>query len=89
MSIGDIVSLMRGAVQQVMMMAGPILLIALVIGLIISIFQAVTSINEQTLPFFFKLFGILLTIGLLGGFMFSNLAQYTERLFNLISRVSG
>ena len=57
---------------------------ALVIGLIVAIFQAVTSIQEQTLTFLPKFVTILVVIALLSGFMFQDLKSYTEQLFALI-----
>ena len=84
MSIGDITTLLRGGVLQVLMMAGPLLLSALVVGLIVAILQASTSIQEQTLTFVPKVFAILLVLVLLGGWMFTNLGQYTINLFNQI-----
>ena len=82
MSIGDVVNLMRGAVVQVISMVGPVLGLALIVGLIVAIFQATTSIQEQTLTFLPKLIVILLVIALLGGTMFTSLGQYTIRLFS-------
>ena len=84
MSVGEINNLMRGAVMQVIQSVLPVLGLALIVGLIVAIFQAVTSIQEQTLTFLPKLIVILLVIGLLGGFMFSNLGQYTITLFSRI-----
>ena len=84
MSVGEINNLMRGAVMQVIQAVLPVLVLALIVGLIVAIFQAVTSIQEQTLTFLPKLIVILLVIGLLGGFMFSNLGQYTITLFSRI-----
>lgn len=84
MSVGEINNLMRGAVIQVIQAVLPVLGLALIVGLIVAIFQAVTSIQEQTLTFLPKLIVILLVIGLLGGFMFSNLGQYTITLFSRI-----
>ena len=55
MSIGDIVNLMRGGIIQVLMLILPALVVALVVGLIVALFQAVTSIQEQTLTFLPKL----------------------------------
>ena len=62
MSIGQIVSLMRDSIIQILILIAPPLGVALVIGLIVAIFQAVTSIQEQTLTFLPKLVGILLVI---------------------------
>jgi len=81
MSIGDIVSLLRGGVFQVLSMAAPLLLSALTVGLIVSILQAATSIQEQTLTFVPKVFVILLMLALLGGIMFTSLGEYTRNLF--------
>ena len=84
MTIGVIISLMRGAVTQVISMVAPVLGLALLVGLIVSIFQATTSIQEQTLTFLPKLIVILLVIALLGGAMFTSLGEYTVELFRRI-----
>ena len=84
MSIGEINSLMRGAVYQVLLLSSPMLFSALIVGLIVSIIQATTSIQEQTLTFVPKIFTILLVLALLGGWMFASLGDYTIQLFNLI-----
>ena len=84
MSIGDVISIMRGAVTQIISIIAPVLGLALIVGLIVGILQAVTSIQEQTLTFLPKLLVILLAIALLGGFMFTSLGEYTIALFNRI-----
>ena len=84
MTIGEVISLMRGAVTQIITIIAPILGLALIVGLIVAILQAVTSIQEQTLTFLPKLIVILLMVALLGGFIFSNLSEYTVALFNRI-----
>lgn len=84
MTVGEIVSLMRGGVWQVLMLASPILGAALVVGLVIAIVQAVTSIQEQTLTFVPKIFAILGMLALLGGWMFTSMREYTLDLFNMI-----
>lgn len=84
MSIGEVISLMRGAVTQIITIIAPILGLALIVGLIVAILQAVTSIQEQTLTFLPKLIVILLMVALLGGFIFSNLSEYTIALFSRI-----
>lgn len=88
MSVGQILSLMRGAVAQIISLVAPILIVALVVGLIVAILQAVTSIQEQTLTFLPKLLVILLMIALLGGVMFSSLGEYTINLFNQIPNMA-
>ena len=84
MTIGQITSLMRGAVTQIISAIGPVLGLALLVGLIVAILQAVTSIQEQTLTFLPKLIVILLVIAFLGGPIFSSLAEYTVTLFSRI-----
>ena len=84
MSIGDLISLVRGAVFQVFVMTAPILGAALIIGLIVAIFQATTSIQEQTLTFLPKMLVILAMLALLGGWMFASLRGYTLNLFGMI-----
>ena len=87
MSVSDIVNLMRGAVFQVFLLCSPVLGAALVIGLIVAIFQATTSIQEQTLTFLPKMLVILVVLALLGGWMFSSMGQYTVNLFSQIQRL--
>ncbi|MCX7656951.1 MAG: flagellar biosynthesis protein FliQ [Treponemataceae bacterium] len=84
MSIGDIVTLMRGGIFQILLLSAPILLTALLVGLIVSILQATTSIQEQTLTFVPKILAILFVLAFLGGFMFSSLGDYTIQLFKMI-----
>ncbi len=88
MSIGEIVRLMQGAVLQVFMLCAPILGAALIVGLIVAIFQATTSIQEQTLTFLPKMLVILGLLALLGGWMFAMLRGYTLNLFNMIPKLA-
>jgi flagellar biosynthetic protein FliQ len=85
MSIGEITALLRQGVLQVLIMAGPMLIPALVVGLVVAILQASTSIQEQTLTFVPKIVVILSMLALLGGWMMSSLGQYTTNLFMRIS----
>ena len=88
MSIGLIVNLMRGAVFQVFILCAPVLGAALIVGLIVAIFQATTSIQEQTLTFLPKMLVILLILALLGGWMFSMTGTYTVNLFSQIASLA-
>ena len=81
MSVGEIVTLMRDGVMQILMLASPVLGAALIVGLIVAILQAVTSIQEQTLTFVPKIFAILAMLALLGGWMFESMREYTVHLF--------
>ena len=84
MSLGSVISLMRGGVFEILLLSAPILLSALVVGLVVAIFQATTSIQEQTLTFVPKIMTILGMLALLGGWMFASLRDYTVRLFEMI-----
>ncbi|MDR2795351.1 MAG: flagellar biosynthesis protein FliQ [Spirochaetaceae bacterium] len=89
MTIGDMVTLLRGGIFQVLMLAAPLLITALTVGLVIAILQAATQIQEQTLTFVPKVLAILLVLALLGGWMFTMLANYTENLFRLIPSMAA
>jgi flagellar biosynthesis protein FliQ len=88
MSTGEAVSIMRGGIFEILLLSAPVLLVAMAVGLIVSIFQATTSIQEQTLTFVPKIAAIMLILALLGGWMFGNLAQYTRDLFALIPQMA-
>ena len=84
MTMGFAVGILRSAILQILLVAGPVLLISIVVGLVISIFQATTSIQEQTLTFVPKIIAIFLTIAVLGPVMFTLLREYTVNLFQRI-----
>jgi len=88
MSIGDIVALLRGGIFQVLIMAAPLLLSALAVGLVIAILQAATTIQEQTLTFVPKMAVILLMLAVFGGLMFTSLGEYTTELFAQIQNMA-
>ncbi len=88
MDIGEAVSLMRGGILQTLLLAAPLLLSALAVGLVVSILQAATSIQEQTLTFVPKIVAILAVLAALGAWMFSSLSEYTIQLFQLIPKVA-
>ena len=87
MSVGMIVTMMRESIFMVFILSAPVLLAALLVGLIVAILQATTSIQEQTLTFVPKIFTILGILALLGGWMFTMLQNYTINLFSLISHM--
>jgi flagellar biosynthetic protein FliQ len=84
LSIGEITTLLRGGIFQVLLLAGPLLIAALTVGLVVAILQATTSIQEQTLTFVPKIIVILVVFAFLGGWMFTSLGNYTVRLFQMI-----
>ena len=88
MSTGELVNLIRGGIMQIFMMILPVLSAALINGLVVAIFQATTSIQEQTLTFLPKLIVILAVIALLSGWMFTEMREYTIALFRMIPRIA-
>jgi flagellar biosynthetic protein FliQ len=84
MSIGEVTAILRQGVFQVLIMASPLLIPALVVGLIVAILQATMSVQEQTLTFVPKIFVILIVLAILGGWMMGSLGQYTTELFRRI-----
>lgn len=81
MTIDEIVAIASSALFLVIKVAAPVLLVSLSIGLIISIFQAVTSIQEQTLTFVPKIVAVFLTLILLGSWMLTQLAGFMTELW--------
>lgn len=81
MSQNDVLFLAKEALGTALLVGGPILGISLIVGLIVSIFQAMTQIQEQTLTFVPKIFAIAAVMLLLGPWMLSVLTSYTSNLF--------
>jgi flagellar biosynthesis protein FliQ len=88
MSVGEAVYIMRGGIFEILILSAPVLLVAMVVGLVVSIFQATTSIQEQTLTFVPKIAAIMIVLALLGSWMFGSLAQYTRELFAMIPQMA-
>ncbi len=82
MSIDYVIQIANQALYLVIKTAAPILLVSLVIGLIVSIFQTVTSIQEQTLTFVPKIIGVFLALMLLGGWMLDNTSGFMVELWS-------
>jgi len=87
MDQATISGIMKDAIMTIITVGAPLLLAALVIGVVISIFQATTQINEQTLIFIPKIIGMLLVLLLLGNWMLTKMTDYTTGLFDQISRI--
>lgn len=81
MTVNDITEIMGNALYTVVITAAPVLLVSLTIGLIVSIFQTITSIQEQTLTFVPKVVGIFLTLIILGHWMLNNMIEYMTNLW--------
>lgn len=87
MSQGDVLSILRDAIYTVLSSAAPMLIVAIVVGLIVSIFQATTQINEQTLSYAPKIVAILLAILVFGSTIMSNISSFTIGLFESINHL--
>ena len=81
------VNYLTDAFWQIVISAGPVLLVALAIGLTVGIIQAATSINEMTLSFVPKLVLVLLTLALIGNFILTGLADYFAFIFDEIAAI--
>ncbi len=81
------VNYLEDAFWQIIISAGPVLIVALGIGLLIGIIQAETSINEMTLSFVPKLVLVLLTLALIANFMLTGLADYFAFIFDQIASI--
>ena len=81
------VNYLEEAFWQIIISAGPVLLVALGIGLLIGIIQAATSINEMTLSFVPKLVLVLLTLALIANFMLTGLSDYFAFIFDQIATI--
>jgi flagellar biosynthetic protein FliQ len=79
-----VVSIVRDAFYYVLLICGPLLLVSLIIGLLISIFQAATSISEQTLTFVPKIIAVFVVTVLILPFMLSNMKKFTIEMINMI-----
>lgn len=79
-----VVAIVRDAFYYVLLISGPLLLLSLVVGLAVSIFQAATSISEQTLTFAPKILAVFIVSVLVMPFMISNMKTFTVQLFRLI-----
>ncbi|MEZ5753687.1 MAG: flagellar biosynthesis protein FliQ [Paracoccaceae bacterium] len=81
------ISHLQMAYWHILMVAGPVLVVALITGLVIGIVQAATSINEQTLSFVPKLAISMLTMALASGFMLTVMTDYFQTIFEAIRAI--
>lgn len=86
MTINDVVEIANSALWTIIKLSAPVLLVSLVVGLVISIFQAVTSIQEQTLTFVPKILAVFLALMILGHWMLNSLANYMNELWTDFAR---
>ncbi|KGA98237.1 flagellar biosynthesis protein FliQ [Alkalihalobacillus alcalophilus ATCC 27647 = CGMCC 1.3604] len=89
MSQEFIIGLAENGVWVVLLVSGPLLLVALGLGLFVSIFQATTQIQEQTLAFIPKIVGVLFALIIFGPWMLSLLTDFAQDIFSNLYRFIG
>lgn len=87
MDQGMIVDVFGIAIRNVLMLSAPMLLTAMLVGLMIAVFQATTQIQEATLAFVPKVLGVFIVLGLAGPWMIQNLMAMTQAIFGYIDQV--
>jgi flagellar biosynthetic protein FliQ len=89
MNSQSVLTIGQQALQMTLMISAPLLLTALLVGLLVSIMQAATQINEMTLSFIPKLIAVFAMLVLAGPWMLQTLVDYVQRLFGSIPQVIG
>jgi flagellar biosynthetic protein FliQ len=89
MNQDTVVNLATQAMELALKVAGPLMLVGLVVGLVVSVFQAVTQIQEQSLSFIPKIIGMAIVIVVLGPWMLGQLVDYAQSLYLQIPNLVG
>lgn len=89
MNQDTVVNLASQAMSLALKVAGPLLLVGLVIGLLVSVFQAITQIQEQSLTLIPKILGVAVVVVVLGPWMLGQLVAYTTNLYTAIPSMVG
>ncbi|WP_085523964.1 flagellar biosynthesis protein FliQ [Tuberibacillus sp. Marseille-P3662] len=89
MSANFIVSLAEQGVTTILLVAGPLMIVALVVGLLVSIFQATTQIQEQTLAFIPKIIAVMIAVVFFGPWMLSHMLTFTQDLFQNLNQFTS
>jgi flagellar biosynthetic protein FliQ len=84
-----VMTIAQRALEMTLLLAAPLLLVALLVGLLVGVFQAATQINEMTLSFIPKLLGIATALVLAGPWMLKELVNYTQTLIESIPSLVG
>jgi flagellar biosynthesis protein FliQ len=84
-----VMTLAHEAMYVALLLAAPLLLVSLVVGLVVSLFQAATQINETTLSFIPKLIAIAVTLVIAGPWMLTTMLDYMHRMFTSIPSLAG
>lgn len=89
MSSEFVISMAEKGIMTILLVAGPLLIIALVVGLLVSIFQATTQIQEQTLAFIPKIVAVLVALVVLGPWMLSQILSFTYDILSNLDKFVG
>ncbi|CAM3739107.1 flagellar biosynthesis protein FliQ [Mesobacillus thioparans] len=89
MTAESVISIAERGIYTVLMISGPLLILALVVGLVVSIFQATTQIQEQTLAFVPKIVAVLIGVIFFGPWMLSHMLSYATEIFSNLTRFVG
>jgi flagellar biosynthetic protein FliQ len=89
MSSELVINVAERGIYIILMISGPLMLMALVVGLVISIFQATTQIQEQTLAFVPKIIAVLIGLVFFGPWMLSQMLTYAYEIFNNLTKFVG
>lgn len=89
MDQGMALDIARQGMQVALMVALPIMVVTLFIGVLVSIFQAITQVQEMTLTFVPKLIGVAIALAMLGAWMLTSLVLFTQVCFQHIARVGS
>ena len=84
-----VIKLAEQTIYTIIIIAAPMLLIALGVGLLVSVFQAMTQIQEQTLAFIPKILAVFISLVVFGPWMLTMLLDYTRNLFQSLPRIIG
>ncbi|CAG9253833.1 flagellar biosynthesis protein FliQ [Paraburkholderia unamae] len=84
-----VMTLAHDAMYVALLLAAPLLLVSLVVGLVVSLFQAATQINESTLSFIPKLIAIAVTLVIAGPWMLTKMLDYMHHMFTSIPQIAG
>lgn len=89
MSSESVISMAENAIYTLLLIAGPLLILAVAVGLIISIFQATTQIQEQTLAFVPKIIAVLVGLVFFGPWMLNLIVDFTVNIFQNLNQFAG
>lgn len=86
MDEGSVINIAQNALMMVIYVSAPILGLSLIVGLAVSIFQATTQIQEQTLAFIPKILAVIAAVAVFGSWMLKILIEYTQNLYTSINQ---